>query len=467
MNEDKDWLFDEDELLESIRRFEDMQKKNLQIFFDVHELEAIITYYLDINNKLASVATDYALKLYPESIAIQLKFAHQLIFTGKPNDSLKLLHYIEKVEGSNYEVNILKGTALNLLGKTSEAKAEFDIAVSLSDENKDEVLYNIGISFEDRGQFLIAIDYFKEAYQLNANNISVLYDLAFSYERAGFLKESAFYYDKYLDEDPFSENVWYNLAIVYSLLEDTERAVQAYDYAIAINEEFSSAYFNKGNLLFNADKYSEAIEVYKEFLKLEPQSAEAYSFIGDCYEKLNETENAIKNLNEALIILPEFAEAWHNLANVYLNNSQFEKALTCIHRALDQDKENTGYLFTLASVYYKMKDFKNALKNFKKITDLDPYDEEAWMCSSEILFENSKIDDAIKTLSQALSLNQESSVLNYRIGSFYMLKGNEHQSFKYLENGLRLNFNERQFFFDFVPEATNNPKIKELLNNYM
>jgi predicted Zn-dependent protease len=88
------------------------------------------------------------------------------------------------------------------------------------------------------------------------------------------------------------------------------------------------------------------------------------------------------------------------------------------------------------------------------------------MFYSEILVENKQIDDAIKALSKALGYLQESSVINYRIGSYYMLNGNEKLSFKYFENGLRLNYHERQSFFDFVPEATFNPKIIELLNHY-
>ncbi|NJK95449.1 MAG: hypothetical protein HC905_11550 [Bacteroidales bacterium] len=84
MNEEKDWLFDEDELMESIRRFEEMQKKNLQYFFDVHELEEIINYYFDLNDyPQGAQAAEYAFKLHPESTAIQLKFAQHLVYSGK------------------------------------------------------------------------------------------------------------------------------------------------------------------------------------------------------------------------------------------------------------------------------------------------------------------------------------------------------------------------------------------------
>ncbi len=467
MNEEKDWLFEENELLESIRRFEEMQKKNVQYFFDAHELEEIINYYFDLNNyPQASLAAEFALNIYPESTSIQLKFAHHLIYSGKIEESLPLLEYIEKVEGSNYEIYILKGTALNLLDKTQEARHNFDKAIRLSADNKDEVLYNIGISFEDRGQFEIALEYFKEAYKLNPENISVLYDLAYSSERAGLLNDSAIYYNRYLDEDPFSENVWYNLGIVYTLLGKTEEALQAYDYAIALNETFSSSYYNKGNLLFNEERYEDSLKVYMDFLTLEPQNYEIYNYIGECYIKLNQNDLAITYINKSIDIKPEAGESWFNLANAYTNNNQLDRAIKCIDKALHIDKNNTQYLYTLATILYKQKDILKAIKTIKAIIELDPADEDAWMFYSEILVENKQIDDAIKALSKALGYIQGSSVINYRIGSYYMLKGNEKLSFKYFENGLRLNYHERQSFFDFVPEATFNPKIIELLNHY-
>jgi tetratricopeptide (TPR) repeat protein len=467
MNEEKDWLFEENELLESIRRFEEMQKKSVQYFFDVHELEDIINYYFDLNNyQQASMAAEYALNIYPESTVIQLKFAQHLIYSGKIEESLPLLDYIEKVEGSNYEIYVLKGTAFNLLDKTSEARSYFDKAVTLSSDNRDEVLYSIGISFEDRGQFEVALDYFREAYRLNNENISVLYDLAFSSERAGLLDDSVMYYNKYLDEDPFSENVWYNLAIIYTLHGKVEDALQAYDYSIALNEGFSSSYYNKGNLLFNEERYEESLKVYLEFLELEPNNLEIYNYIGECYLKLEQNETAISYIKHAIELDENSADSWHNLANAYLNNNSLDEALKCIKKALKLENTNTQYLYTLANILRKQKDFISALKTIRHLTEIDPSDEDAWMFYSEILVETQQLDDAIKALNKALGFIRESSVINYRIGSYYMLKGNEKLSFKYLKKGLSINYQERQFFFDFVPEANDNPKIIEILRHY-
>lgn len=148
MSEERDWLFDEDEILRTVRRFEDMLRENTRYFFDVHELEGLINYFIDSNNfSKATSATEYAFKLYPDSTIIQLKIAQLLLDRGKFKESMQILNKLEQIEGSNYEVYILKGTALNMLGNINEALRQYDKAVALTNENRNEVLYNIGISF--------------------------------------------------------------------------------------------------------------------------------------------------------------------------------------------------------------------------------------------------------------------------------------------------------------------------------
>ncbi|NJK95451.1 MAG: hypothetical protein HC905_11560 [Bacteroidales bacterium] len=154
------------------------------------------------------------------------------------------------------------------------------------------------------------------------------------------------------------------------------------------------------------------------------------------------------------------------MANAFINIQNYGEAFKCIKTAMSADMLNTKYLFTLATIHYKKNEIQKALNTIKSITELDPTDEEAWMFYSEILLEQSQIDDAIKALLKAMGHIEESSVLNYRIGSYYMLKGNEKLSFKYFEKGLKLNYQDRQIFFEYVPDASLNPKIIELLSLY-
>ena len=124
---ERDWLYENDEVLATIRRYEDMMKKKEHYFFDVHEFEEIINYYSDVNNiSLAVSAAEYAYRMHPTSTAIQLKIARLLVENGKVPEAIEILDVLEKIEESDYEIFMLKGMGLSMLGQESLAKQYFD-----------------------------------------------------------------------------------------------------------------------------------------------------------------------------------------------------------------------------------------------------------------------------------------------------------------------------------------------------
>lgn len=467
MSEERDWLFDEDEILKTVRRFEDMMRENSNYFFDVHELEGLINYFIDSNNfSKASSATEYAYKLYPDSTIIQMKIAQLLIDRGKLKESMQILNKLEKIEGSNYELYILKGTALNILGNLNEALQQFDKAVELTADNRNEVLYNIGLSFQQQQQFELAIRYFKQALDIDNTNFTVLYDLAYCYDRLNILEMSIEYYEKYLDEDPYSDNAWFNLGTVYNKAGNYAKAIEAYDFSITINENYGSAYFNKGNVLSNLNRYSEALEAYLDFIKIEEDHTMTLCYIGECYEKLKQMEDSFFYFQKALSIDPECADAWFGCGIVKMHDELYDESLTFIQRAIDLDASNAEYLYALGLVYMRKNDYSNSLAAYKRAVEIDPTDYDSWLNYSEIYYLENKLDKAIDVLNKAYVKNFENCYINMRLAVYHLLKSNREQGCGYLEKALLLNPESIEELILYYPEAMNDLTIKEIIDDY-
>ena len=144
------------------------------------------------------------------------------------------------MENLNCDFHLLKGTALNVLGKKEEAYYSFDRAIGLAQDDKDEVIFTIAYSYLNTRRYSLAIKYLLLAYEINPENLSVLHELALVYEKTDKLPESIRFYKKFLDIDPFSEQVWFSLGMVYSSNEQYEKAIEAYDFAIAISPNYTS-----------------------------------------------------------------------------------------------------------------------------------------------------------------------------------------------------------------------------------
>ena len=245
MDDERYPTYEDEEILEIVRRYENMKKNKTQYFFDVYEFENIINYYIESNkSKNAFEAASLASQQHPTSIAIQLKKAQVLVDKGEALQSIQILDRLEALDSSNYEVFAMKGSALTLMGDIEGARKNFDQALSLDPENREDLLLDIALSFEYLGHYREAIRYLELTFETDPGNTSVLYEMGFCFNKLNNLDKSIEYYKKYLDLEPYSDNVWYNLGIIYNKSGDFEKSIEAYDFSLAVNDQNAFADFN-------------------------------------------------------------------------------------------------------------------------------------------------------------------------------------------------------------------------------
>jgi len=455
------------ELRNILDRYERMIREKKIGYFDVYQFEKIIDHYLD--NDLFSQAVNavnIGLHQHPSSNSLLLKKAQVFAEKGDAKKALGLLSDLEQVEYTNNDLYLMKGMIYNQLGKISQAKKAFEKALSLTYEDKENVLRDIALSFEYIHQYEIAASYFERAYRINPDKLSLLYDMAHCYNKLQDFEKSITYYKKYLDQEPFAENVWYNLGLVYLRMERFEEAIDAYDFALAVNDQFTTAMLNKAIALSHLGRYHEAIPVYQDFLDIEPENALALCYIGECYEKLDQLEKAIKNYNHALKIDPELSEAWYGLAISYQNLGKFDRALYSVEKAVDLDDENPDFLFTLGKILIQVGNYREATIAFTKTTKADPYDYEAWMNLAELGNIRSGPEQALKVLKESYRYNRDVPEINYMMAGYYCLSGKKDMLYKSFEEGLKLSTDEHQMTFTLCPGIRNDKKILTLLSKY-
>ena len=315
-----------DETGKTVKRFEEMRRRHKRYYFDVHEFEDIIDYYLGRNKTQSALeAVRCGLSLLPQSMIIQLKEAQVYLDHGRISKALKILKKLSSIENSNYEVFVSLGTAMNLSGHTDDAIKYYDRALSLDPEEKDEIASQIGYLFQDREKYAEAAKYFRLAYKISPDRVNCLYELAYCYERLGKFDKSIQLYSMYLDKDPFSDHAWFNLGVVYNRMERFDKALEAYEYAIALNDRNGSALFNKASLLVTLRQYRKAIDMYHELLELEPNNTAAIIYLAECHEILEEYTKAELHYSQARKIDPDSAEAFFGSGILLLKQNNQQK----------------------------------------------------------------------------------------------------------------------------------------------
>lgn len=468
MQESQEHYFEEDSIYQAISRYEDMVRANTTSYFDVYEFEVIVDYYLDQNHfSMAEDALGIALSQHPEAVELKFRLSQLLINSGKPAKGIRILRDIEHLEANNPEFFIVKGTALNLLGKKQEADQAFKEAINLSSDSRDEVLHNISLSYIHNRHYKQAIRYLLLAHEINPANLDVLQELALVYERIDELSKCVIYYEKYIDIDPFNDTIWLNLGLIYSSIDKNEKALEAFDYALCISPSNLAALLSRANLCINTGDYSEAIQSYLEILELDPVNVQALTYIGECYEKQEFYKRSVYYFKKAISLDEQFSDAWYGLGVATYQQDLIVESVPYFKRALQIDPENSDYWFMMGEVYRKLQELEKSAEAFNRAVELDPNDYEAWICRAELSCKNNNdLKGAISILNKAILYNRDNSTINYQLATYYFQNNQSKLGFSFFEKGLEINFTEHTDFLDNIAGKYASKLASELIIKY-
>lgn len=462
--EDQGFGYIEEDMREIVKRYERMRKNNENFFFDVSEFETIIDYYLELNDvNYAFEAAESASAQHPASSSIQIRKAKVLIDKGRPVDALKITKVIEKIEPSNYEVFLIKGAALGMMGDLNGSKKYFDIALSMDETEEINILLSITEILNNLNHYSLLPKYLLRLIELEPDYNSHIYDLAYTYEKLGNNKSSIKYYKKYLDEEPFSDNAWYNLGLLYTKEGMRKKALESYEYAVAINPENFFAIFNMANILSRAGKYKDALEAYLHYLEFEEESSEAMAYAAECYEKTGERDKALKMYNEAIDLDPDFSVPWFGIGLLLLHEKP-QESIKYFKKAVTLKSDEPEYWYYLSEAYFFCNNLKESLRSLVESVNIDPYYDNAWLKMGKIIIAGGYYGHAAMYLEKGMKVIGDVHGIRYILASTYLFSGNKDMFVTHLRKALNDSPGYYKFFRSLFPDKMMDRRIHKLIN---
>jgi len=467
MNGEPEDFFDEQDSLDAYIRFRNSLVSGVDQYFDVAEFESIIDSLMDEGDLEAlDMAIRQAITIHPDSVTIRLFYVQALINRGEPEKALKELHFPEKVEKSNPDIFMMKGTSFLMLNEPQKAESSFKKAIRLAGDDLDDILYHIGSSYVPYGDIETAVKYFEQSYKENPQNESVLNDLGYFCDQLGFSAKSIRYYNLYLDIDPFNPAVWFNLGIAYNRTLKFESALDAYDYTLALDSRFYHAIFNRANSLANLERYNEAIEAYRRYLKSDPENDDAFTYMGECYLNLGRYRLAERNYRKALAINQHNDVALFSTGIIRWVEKQYDQSLELIKAAIEIEKDTPDYWYTYARVLADSGHRNEAFTAFRKAASLNPLNAEIWINFAEYQHKHGRVNDAINTLKRGIKYNNNDAAIKYLLAAYLLETNEEKEAAVQLETALKLDFSRHSDLFKIYPKAAQNDSVKKLIKTY-
>ncbi len=328
-------------------------------------------------------------------------------------DSIKIqtlneLSWAYREEGKQQESIKLSEQGLVLARKNSFTRG---ILVSLS---------NLGINYQDRGDYASALIYFLEAQKIyesysdkqgfgrNQSNIGNTYADKGNYPVA---LEHYFRALKIFEEIKNKEGIassFNHLGIVYSYLENYEKTLEYFKKALAMNEELGrkkgivNCIGNIGNVYYFTKQYSKAVENYLKAIKLNEQLgyksglSDNYGNIAVVYADQSDSDFVRQGLNpadrfelsldyslKALTINREIQNGYGiasneiNIGWCYFKQKQSEKGINYLQKAMKLAKENSFLELEkeaaqkMSMLFEEAGDYKNSLQYYKQYISIN------------------------------------------------------------------------------------------------
>jgi len=464
-DDDLNFSADQNDLLSSsIKRYEEMMRLKERYFFDVDALLKIIDHFIEtLQFDQALDVARYAHSLHPQSISFNLKEAHLFAMLGREEEALVLLETVEHVNPFDAEIHIIRGNIYNALEQFPRAIASFKKALSLAEEQKDDIYLSLAITYQNMMDYNKAVDYYFLCLTENASNEIAMEEIMVSLEFSRRLTDGVTFFKNLIDEHPYSYMLWYYLGDIFGKQGDYEQSLKAYDYCLLIKEDFSPAHLDMAQSLSMMEKFQEAIDRYKmAFEYCQPDSFIYYN-LGECHEQLQQYEDARTYYKKAVKINPVMAQAWYGIGVTFEEEERWYEAMHYIKKAIEIDDQHGDYWLAMGDCEYRLNNFIVAEECYRKVIDFDPENADGWIAYSDLLIEMNKPMDAVELINTALLYHPDNAELYYRHVCYLYAAGYLQESYSQLQIALEKDATIYGIMFDIIPGLELDPRVQTLI----
>ncbi len=290
------------------------------------------------------------------------------------------------------EVKYRLAKFFNREGYNNQAELKYKQFLALTEDDttqdyinkREDVLINLAYIKKENEKYDKAIEYLKQACELNKENkkklASFYNDYGNYYLKQQDYKSAITNYNLAINIKPEESLYYNNLASAYFKLDDYKNEIlnreKAYKLDKYYKEELISSYNNYGDYLKEKKKYKSAANYCIKAIKIDPNNATQYNNLANFYKDINNYKSEILYREKAYKLDKKYknnlASSYCNYA-VYLSNKtkDYKSAIIYEKKAIDLNPQNALYNNNLAISYSKLNNYKKEIYYNKKAYKLD------------------------------------------------------------------------------------------------
>ena len=268
---------------------------------------------------------------------------------------------------------------LNLKNKFEELKKKYlqkkndeviEECNKILKKNKIDVFYNLlCLAYNNKGNFLEAINVMKNALKQNPKNADFFNNIGMSYANIFKYKKAEEYYNQGLEIDKNNLHIINNLANLKKDLDKSDEAVELYKKILSKQPDAIAAMYNLASLYNTMGEFNKSKKIFFDILNIKSNLTEADRIISQMttYDKDHSHFINMKNkLSDTSLDEQALMHLHYALGKAYNDQKEYDLSFKNFKKANDLSKKINKYDFQIDSQRFsKIKTKFNSLENIK------------------------------------------------------------------------------------------------------
>jgi tetratricopeptide (TPR) repeat protein len=264
-----------------------------------------------------------------------------------------------------------------------------------------------GVAFYKKGDYIKAIEQFKQALAQNADDQESTQLLGLSYYLAGKPSEAIPYLEKVQTWFPRANvDATYILGIAYIQTKDYDRARGAFARMFDFAPDSAFAYLVTARMLLRQEFVPIAEQYAHKAIEIDPKLPLAHFLLGELYLFKSQMPEAISELEKELALNPAYAPAYYKLADAYSRTQKYDDAERFLQRSIWLDSTNTGPFVLMGKVLAKKGEYELAVRALQRAAAMDPNNPMTHQLLGQTYRDLGRNEEAEKELQTASRLRQ-------------------------------------------------------------
>jgi tetratricopeptide (TPR) repeat protein len=400
--------------------------------------------YNSLGNYYFQVKHDYNEAIKQYKLAID-KNPSNYIYYSNIGDSLSQLK--EYKESSDWYKRALErdpraDVTLNSLANIQSLLEEYDEAITNYTRalkiNASPIYYvNLGDTYVRKKQYEDALRIYENSLLLDRKKEAhYAYDAIGDWYRnmyfinrqkdSTLLEKAIKYYKQSLAIKPDSERTYAAVGEIYYYQKNYDESIAAYIKAAELNKYEANYYANIGYSFFIKGDMTKTQEYYTKALEADSDRPVILRYIGEFNNGLGKFDEAVDYYNRYLQKVPEDTFALRALSEIYSQpeakfaKRDLKKSLQYVNTALEIDREDYFSYIEQANVYKEMSDYDNAIRSSTNAIELNDKAPDAYNLLGRVYYEKVNYLEAIKQFEKAISLGPENPINDAWLSEVYL-----------------------------------------------